>query len=233
MLSKNCVIVTLMRYRHIIRLPVINSVTSSNLRNAQDLFYSKPSSILTKVKWLFSVYKVLSFNFTNRVLDKCDCEEPCNKIVYETKAHYTKLAYDDIVAADIYFPTLTYTEFIELPTYQTIDFISEFSHFLQGPADQKQDQEKLRNCCATRFVLSMSQAVRRSLIIEINITGWHWLYFKNNAINLGNVGGQLGLWVGMSIVSLFELFQFIILKIHTLLYKIIKSIRPKYSHPNL
>ena len=126
---------------------------------------------LDQGKWLFSVYKVLSFNFTNRVLDKCDCEEPCNKIVYETKAHYTKLAYDDIVAADIYFPTLTYTEFIELPTYQTIDFISEFSHFLQGPADQKQDQEKLRNCCATRSVLSMSQAVRRSLIIEINITG--------------------------------------------------------------
>ena len=60
--------------------------------------------------------------------DKCDCEEPCNKIVYETKAHYTKLAYDDIVAADIYFPTLTYTEFIELPTYQTIDFISELNH---------------------------------------------------------------------------------------------------------
>ena len=48
--------------------------------------------------------------------------------MYETKAHYTKLAYDDIVAADIYFPTLTYTEFIELPTYQTIDFISKLNY---------------------------------------------------------------------------------------------------------
>ena len=74
---------------------------------------------MTKVKIIIRVF-VVTF-----ILDKCDCEEPCNKIVYETKAHYTKLAYDDIVAADIYFPTLTYTEFIELPTYQTIDFISE------------------------------------------------------------------------------------------------------------
>ena len=109
------------------------------------------------------------------ILDKCDCEEPCNKIVYETKAHYTKLAYDDIVAADIYFPTLTYTEFIELPTYQTIDFISEFIYFRRFVTEPTVPSDQVINILQGPGVQVLERTSKMTLIIKVMLEV-SWVY---------------------------------------------------------
>jgi hypothetical protein len=113
---------------------------------------------------------------------KCGCYPPCNDIVY------------DVGYSLSYLPE---------PTGEHNDFYSKINDFLQNdlPEPKRQLYQKL-NTTSNRLISRLNVFIADSNIIKTTESPDYELIRL-----VSDIGGQLGLWIGISIITLVEVVQ--------------------------